>query len=51
MKVQLILDIPKLKTTKEAMAFCASMAEHLVETYNDDSSIKEITYTVPKKGA
>lgn len=51
MKVQLVLDIPKLKTTKEAQDWCASLAEHLVDAYNDDDSIKAITYTVPKKGA
>lgn len=51
MRVQLVLDIPKLKTTKEAQAFCTSLAEFLVEAYNDDDSIKAITYTVPKKGA
>lgn len=51
MKVQLVLDIPKLKTTKEAQDWCASLAEHLVDAFNDDDSIKAITYTVPKKGA
>lgn len=50
MKVQLVLDIPKLKTTKEAQDFCAALAEYIVQCpWNRDESIHAITYTVPKK--
>ena len=48
MKVQLVLDIPKLKTTKEAQDFASNLCEHVVETFNDDNSIRAMQYTVPK---
>jgi hypothetical protein len=49
MKVQLILNVPKLKTTKEAQDFVLNLAEHVLDTFNDDNSIKEFWTRVPNR--
>ena len=49
MKITLVIDVPKIRTTKEGTDFAASLAEHIVETYSDDCSIKSIASFVPNE--
>lgn len=51
MKVQIVLDVPKLKTTKDAQEFATELANHILDTFNDDQSITAFWTSVPKKGA
>lgn len=48
MKVQIILNVPKLKTKKDAQEFLSDLCQHLADTYNDDCSIKEFFTQLPK---
>ena len=47
MKITLVVDVPKLKTMKDGVDFATNLAEHIVETFNDDDSIKSMSYSVP----
>jgi hypothetical protein len=47
MKITLILNVPKLKTTHDGQAFASSLAEHIVDTFNDDCSIESVKTSVP----
>lgn len=49
MKITFIIDIPKLKTTKDGQDFGKHLCEHLVDTFNEDNSIKSLAYSVPKQ--
>jgi hypothetical protein len=49
MKITLILDIPKIKSVKTGQDYATCLAEHLVDTFNDDNSIKSILTSVPKE--
>lgn len=49
MKITLVLDVPKLKTVQAGQDFAASLAEHIVDTFNDDCSIRSILSSVPKE--
>jgi|CXWL01.1.fsa_nt_gi hypothetical protein len=51
MKITLILDVPKIKTVKGGQEFATILAEHIVETFNDDTSIKSVLTSVPKERA
>ena len=42
--VQITVKVNKLKTLKEAEEFGQSLAEHVMETFNDDDSIKACFY-------
>ncbi len=50
MKITFTIDVPKLKTTKDGQDFGKNLCEHLVDTFNDDDSIKSLSYSVPKQG-
>lgn len=51
MKVYLAIDIPSIITTKEALKFGQTVAEHIVEHCNEENLIQTISYQVkPKKG-
>lgn len=51
MKVYLAIDIPSLKTTKEALMFGQKVSEHIVINCNEENLIQTISYQVkPKKG-
>ena len=49
MKITLILDIPKIKSLKTAQEYATCLAEHLVDTFNDDCSIKSVMTALPKE--
>jgi len=50
-KVQLILHVPKLKTTQEGQRYCSLLVNQIVHSpVNDDLSIASIEYSVPKEG-
>ncbi len=51
MKITLIVDIPKIKSVKTAQDYATCLAEHLIETFNDDNSIKSVLTSVPKERA
>lgn len=52
MKIYLAIDVPKIKTKEEGLDFGQSLAEHIVDTFNDDNSIKTVSYQLrlPRKG-
>lgn len=50
MKVSLTLNVPKLKTQKEAQDFVSSLCQHIADTFNDDCSITEFYTRIPRKG-
>ncbi len=50
MKVSITLNIPKLKTQKEAHDFVTNLCQHIAETFNDDCSIIEFFTRIPRKG-
>lgn len=52
MKITVVLDVPKLKSRRDSEEFAASLADHIVETFNDDTSIKSIktSYIINRKG-
>lgn len=52
MKIYLAIDIPTIKTKEDGLAWGQSLAEHIVDTFNDDNSIKTVSYQVrlPRKG-
>ncbi|MDH5667847.1 MAG: hypothetical protein OEY86_07550 [Nitrospira sp.] len=52
MKITLVLDVPKLRTKRAASDFSTALAEHIVETFNDDTSIKSLktSFVSPEKG-
>jgi len=47
MKITLVVDVPKLKTMKDGVDFATNLAEHIVETFNDDYSIRSVVTSVP----
>lgn len=49
MKITLVVDVPKLRTTQEGQDFASALADHIVETFNDDTSIKSVVTSVPKQ--
>jgi hypothetical protein len=49
MKITLVLDIPKIKSVKTAQDYATCLAEHLIDTFNDDNSIKSVLTSVPKE--
>lgn len=46
MKILLLVDIPKLTSKLDGVRFAASLAEHIVDTFNDDNSIKSVMTSV-----
>lgn len=48
MKITLVLNVPKLKTQQQGTDFATSLAEHIVDTFNDDYSIESVMTAVPK---
>lgn len=46
--IQITVKVPKLKTKRDAEDFGQSLAEHIMETFNDDGSIESCFYkTIP----
>ena len=45
--ITLTFNVGKLKTEQDAIAFANSLAEHVLDTFNDDNSIhKHVWYKV-----
>ncbi len=44
------INVPKIKTTKEGQDWCYALSDHILDTFNDDTSIESISYIVPKTG-
>lgn len=50
MIVLLKIDVPNIKTTKDAHVYCQQLAEAIVSLQlNDDCGIAKIQYSVPKE--
>lgn len=51
MQIQLTITLKGRVGTATALTIAEQAAEHLMETFNDDESLKKVAYTVLKPGA
>lgn len=50
MQIQLTITLKGVQGTATAITIAEQAAEHLMETFNDDGSLKKVAYTVLKPG-